>query len=106
MKITLNNKEYTLECNGRLMKDYNNKFNANLIVDIYDATSKSDMLKMAQLFYVAANINETFDEWLSSFDDPFFMLPYMDELTIFFLNHSKPTIEGKDDGKNVKKNTN
>ena len=104
-KFTLEGKEYQLEVNGKFMKDYQTKFGGNLIVDIHEATSKLDMLKMAQLFYIGANIEVSFDEWLKSFGDPFFMLPLMADLTIFFLNSIKPTVLGEM-SKTVKKKNN
>lgn len=105
-KFALNGEEYELYCDGLFLKDYQSTFKSNLITDIYEATAKSNLLKMAQLFYVAARIKKPFDEWLSSFENPLFILPLQADLTLFFLTATKPTVEIKSDQKNLKKKMN
>lgn len=104
MKINLNNQDYELQANGRFMLDYQHYFKSNVIQDMYQATNEYDMLKMAQLVYISSGLKDiSFEEWLSSFDSPFFLLPYMADLTVFFLNRMKPTVDSKSKGKSVKK---
>lgn len=105
-KFKLNGKEYELSCDGRFLRDYQRLFKSNLISDLYMATQKCDLLITAQLFYVAAKIETPFDEWLSSFENPLFILPLHAELATFFLKATTPTVELKGDEKDVKKKTN
>lgn len=105
MLLKLEGKEYELNCNGRLMLDYQTAFKgANLMVDIYEATKNMDLLKWAKIVYASAQVKESFEEWLGSFKDPFFLLPHINDLTEYFFAASNPTVPVE--GKTVKKKTN
>lgn len=99
MKIKLEDKEYELKVNGYYMKKYQETFNSNIIIDTYKAGQQKDLVKLAQLTYCAIDDKEnslpSFDEWLSGFNDPFFILSQYDTIINFLMQGQTPTVDYK-----------
>lgn len=96
LELELEGKKYTLKANGYFMKKYNDIFKRNVIVDAYLALEKKDMLCLAQLTYCAIeNIEPTFNEWLTSFENPFFLLNSFDDILNFLMQGMSPTVSYK-----------
>lgn len=96
LEIELEGKTYTLKANGYFMKKYYDLFKRNVITDVYLAMERKDMLVMSQLTYCAIeNIEMTFDDWLSSFKNPFFLLNPFNDILNFLLRGMEPTVAYK-----------
>lgn len=106
MKITIEDREFELQVNGLLMKEYQEKFKETLVMGIYKVTTEKDVLACARIIYCAANIEESFDEWLASFKSPLFTLDVMPSVIEFIVNGTEPTVKPmstKNDKNDVKK---
>ncbi len=96
LDIEIEGKKYTLKANGYFMKKYHDLFKGNVIIDTYLATERKDMLLMAQLTYCAIEtIDQSFDEWISSFKSPFFLLNSFNDIQNFLYQGIEPTVKYK-----------
>lgn len=109
MKLTIEGRDFELKANGYLMKKYQEKFKETLVMAIYKVTTEKDMLACAKIIYCAADVEESFDEWLTSFKSPLFTLDYMTDVINFIVDGTEPTVKPmktNDDKKDVKKKKN
>lgn len=109
MIITIEGRDFDLKANGYLMKKYQDKFKETLIMAIYKVTTEKDILTCAKIIYCAADISETFDEWLASFKSPLFALDCMTDVINFIVDGTEPTvkpIDTKNNKKDLKKKMN
>lgn len=96
LNLELEGKKYTLKTNGYFMKKYNDLFKRNVIVDVYLVLERKDMLVLSQLTYCAIeDIDISFDEWLASFENPFFLLNSFNDIQEFLLQGMEPTVAYK-----------
>lgn len=93
MKIKLEDKEFELEVNGYFMKKYYDLFQSNVIIDTYKAFETGDLYQTAKLTYCAIKeIDVSFEEWLISFKNPYFLLDEYEKIKKFMMKDMKPTV--------------
>jgi len=109
MIVKLENREYELKANGSFMKKYQETFNENMMMALYKGMREKDMYECAKLTYCAiTETDQSFDEWLDSFETPTFILTEMEEIFKYLIRECTPTVEpAEKEGKtSSKKKTN
>lgn len=95
MEIKLENKTYEIKANGYFLKRYQDIFKTSCVADVLRCIKTRDYLVVAQLIYASLDIKESFEEWLNSFENPFFIAPVFDSVLDFFINGLDPTVKPK-----------
>lgn len=105
MKIELEGREYNLEANGSFLLRYSRLFHRNLFTDLYSAMKERDPLMIAQLLFASISPapEETFEEWLNSFETPLFMFSQAESILNFLMRDAEPTVKKKESKKAVEK---
>lgn len=104
MKIVLEGREYELEANGSFLLRYSRLFHRNLFTDLYTAMKERDPLISAQLMFASITPapEETFEEWMNSFETPLFMFAEIEKVLNFLMRDATPTVEQKKTSKKAK----
>lgn len=100
MEIKLEDRNYELKANGKFIKKYQELFKSNAVIDIYKASQTRDVLIMEQLTYCAIDESMPFDEWLDSFDTPFFVLNEFEKIAEYLMRGTTPTVDPKGNASN------
>lgn len=93
MKVKLEDREYELKANGRFLLKYQELFDRNAVLDIYKGASEKDIVACQRLVYCAIDEKLPFDEWLDTFETPFFLLPVMEDVLAFLVRSINPTVK-------------
>ena len=98
MKVVLEGREFNIEANGSFFLRYSRLFHGNLFKDLYSALKERDMLITAQLIFasITPTPEETFEEWLNSFETPFFFFAESQNILEYLMRDATPTVEGKE----------
>lgn len=105
MKIVLESKEFELQANGLFLKRYGELFKGNALADFGNAVQQREPLSIARLTFAAITPTPaiSFDEWLASFKNPFFIVEKADDILLFFMEQMTPTVEKEESGKQSEK---
>ena len=105
MKVKLENREYELKANGRFMLKYQDTFNENMVVALYKVMNEKDPLTCCKLTYCAIETEQSFDEWLDSFETPLFIIGEMDRIVEYLIRSTTPNVQPEESDDNSKKKT-
>lgn len=105
MKIVLENREFDFVANGNFLRKFQNEFKeeGNFVIALYKSISERDLLTTAKLVYCGIDVEESFDEWIDSFETPLFLMAEQERVNEYLARTTKPTVEAKNSTSSKKK---
>lgn len=97
MIVKLENREYELKANGSFMKKYQETFKENMIQALYKCSQEKDIYTCSKLLYCAIDEEQSFDDWLNSFETPLFIITEMDNILEYLIRSVQPTVAPEKD---------